>query len=40
MDEKHNPKTDEAFCVYERSLQEKKDRTKRKERTEERIVGK
>jgi hypothetical protein len=24
MDEKNNPKTDEAFCVHRRSLQEKK----------------
>jgi hypothetical protein len=37
---KNNLKTDEAFCVHRRSLQEKKGRNKEKERTEKRAVGK
>jgi 4-hydroxy-3-methylbut-2-enyl diphosphate reductase len=38
-DGKNNPKTEEAFCDHRRSLQEKKDREKGKERTEKWIVG-
>jgi hypothetical protein len=38
VDEKDNPKTGEAFCGHRRSLQEKKDRKKGKERAEKWVV--